>query len=486
MSYQINYINDLEQFNEGQVDSEQYFLLNGQGSTPQGDENDLNINNSFQNINNDELEHSINNINSVIFEHSINNIDNFMDNEYSAAPVPYRRREAENSINNNGFINNNLDSLDNNIENSLLNIENDIDKSLRVSNNIFQDNIKGIRENIYNEEKYLNQPFVHNDFSCFDPNFIDNDKDNYLLIEEDNNINNNIISINNDNNEQKNNFIERITPFPGMNENINDKKQINAENSQNINNMDAPIDNVLSNSSSQNTNVASLSSSYNNNSLNINNSLIYPRTIISNDLEKNINTFDPGKNNEEKATQTKNFDDSKKTKEEKSKKKKFIRKFKPDSLRKKIKARMHKKIRDLLNKNLKQYGSKMIFDYLPQPFITDVNVIQNKAYLKLTMRTLFKMMFGNKSKDKEKVKTNLKVLTYLDSNDHIRIKSGVDEFLNSTYEDIIRKYVNGKYFEEDVKKLYEEGESKEYIDKYNFIGKHWIEFYNNNGKRLNV
>ena len=463
MSYQINYVNDLDQFNEGQVDSEQYFLLNGQGSTPQGDENDLNINNSFQNINNDVLDHSINNINNSIFEHSINNIDNFMDNEYSAAPVPYRRREAENSINNNGFINNNLDSVDNNIENSLLNIDNNTDKSLRISNNIFQDNNKEVKENMRGEEIYLNQPFAHNDFSCFAPNFIDNVKDNYLLNEEDNNINNNIISINNDNNEQ-----------------------INSENSQNINNMDAPIDNVLSNSSSQNTNAASLSSSYNNNSLNIPNSSIFPKTIISNNLEKIINGFDPGKNNEENIIQTKKFDDSMETKGVKSKKKKFIRKFKPDSLRKKIKARMHKKIRDLLNKNLKQYGSKMIFDYLPQPFITNVNVIQNKAYLKLTMRTLFKMMFGNKSKDKEKVKTNLKVLTYLDSNDHIRIKSGVDEFLNSSYEDIIRKYVNGKYFEEDVKKLYEEGESKEYIDKYNFIGKHWIEFYNNNGKRLNV
>ena len=143
---------------------------------------------------------------------------------------------------------------------------------------------------------------------------------------------------------------------------------------------------------------------------------------------------------------------------------------------------MHKKLRDIINKKLKSCGSKMLFDSLPQPFITNVNVIDNKAYLQLTMRTLFKMVFGNKTKDREKAKINQKVLDYLDSNDNIRINSGVDEFLDSTYEDIIKKYINGELFEEDINKLYEEREPQEYINKYKFIGKHWIEFYNNNGR----
>ena len=128
----------------------------------------------------------------------------------------------------------------------------------------------------------------------------------------------------------------------------------------------------------------------------------------------------------------------------------------------------------------------MFFDYFPQPFITNVNVVKNKAYLKLTMRTLFKMVFGNKTKDKEKVKTNVKVLNYLDSNDELRIKSGLDIFLKSTYRDIIQEYMNGNTFKKDIEKLYLEGESEEYINKYRFIGKHWIEFYHNNGKIKNV
>ena len=76
------------------------------------------------------------------------------------------------------------------------------------------------------------------------------------------------------------------------------------------------------------------------------------------------------------------------------------------------------------------------------------------------------MVFGNKPKDREKVKTNLKVLEYLDSHYEIRHCSGVDQFLNSKYEDVITEYINGKYFDEDVNKLHEEGEYKEYINKY--------------------
>ena len=82
--------------------------------------------------------------------------------------------------------------------------------------------------------------------------------------------------------------------------------------------------------------------------------------------------------------------------------KESLHKFKPDGLRKKIKARLHKKLRDIINQKLKECGSKMLFDLFPQPFITNVNVMHNKAYLKLTMRTLLKMIFGNKPKDREK------------------------------------------------------------------------------------
>jgi hypothetical protein len=250
--------------------------------------------------------------------------------------------------------------------------------------------------------------------------------------------------------------------------------------------MEAPIINTLL-YSSQNINTSCLSNSsssqvnQNQNSLNfsLQNQMLTPNSEKN---EKTSTPFGPVKSSHEDLSLPKENNSQNGTTTKTKNKKKPLRKFKPDSLRKKIKARMHKKLRDIINKKLVKCGSKMIFDYFPQPFITNVNVMHNKAYLKLTMRTLLKMVFGNKPKDREKAKTNLKTLNYLDSNDNIRINSGVEDYLNSTYEDIIINYINGKLFEEDVNKLYEEGESQEYIDKYKFIGKHWIDFYNNNGR----
>ena len=456
-------LNEREQFNDCLVDNEQYCLFNG--PTPQGDEIDINYNNSF--------------INNNIFDHPNNNIDNFMDNENSAAPVPLRRREIDNLINNNNVFH---------------------DKDLNES---YQNGAKNYVDNSENDDKYLNKAyFMNNDFSCFNPNFLDIERD-MIFPDHDNNVDkeNNIgkdideseIIVPFMGNAEKDYIgVERIAPFSLMNDISNNnmsKRQINLENSQSKKNiMDDPINNNLLNSS-QNINTGYLSNSANSqvnqnqNSLNCSsqNQIISPNLEKS---EKNLTSSDPDKCSHENISLTKG-NKKKSTKNETTtnkNKKKCLRRFKPDSFRKKIKSRMHKKIRDIINKKLMKCGSKMFFDYLPQPFITNVNVMHNKAYLQLTMKTLFKMVFGNKKKDREKYKTNQKVLNYLDSNKDIRIKSGVDEFLNSTYEDIIFYYINGPLFEEDINKLYEEGESQDYIDKYKFIGEHWIEFYNNNGR----
>ena len=38
------------------------------------------------------------------------------------------------------------------------------------------------------------------------------------------------------------------------------------------------------------------------------------------------------------------------------------------------------------------------------------------------------------------------------------------------------------YLKKDIDKLKIEGENEEYINKYILYGKHWIEYYKNNGK----
>ena len=441
---QMNDMNNREQFNDYQIDNEQYSLFNAQGCTPMGDEIDMNINNSFYNLNAD-LDHPNYYIDNINQEN--------LDNEYSAPPVSLRRHNPEED-NFNNFLNE--DNID---------IRRDLNANM--SNNLYQN-----EEILENEEKDLNPPLANIDFFNANQSYLDSEKDlhNYCIIEDNYNLNN---ENNNEMHEVKNNDIiysERVTPNPDLNEDIIVANNVNIQNN-----------NLSNSSSSQNTNLSSSLSNSN-----------YP-AARQNSIIFSCQTFEPAKNkdssenmNLETKTVNNISDTSGKLTKTNSQKKKYSRKYKPDSLRKKIKSRMHKNLKDIINRKLKECGSIMFFDYFPQPFITNVNVVQNKAYLKLTMRNLFKMAFGNKTKDKEKMKTNLQVLNYLDSNDTIRIKSGLDIFLNSTYEDIIREYINGQVFQKDVEKLYQEGESEEYINKYRFIGKHWIDFYENDGKIKNV
>ena len=157
----------------------------------------------------------------------------------------------------------------------------------------------------------------------------------------------------------------------------------------------------------------------------------------------------------------------------------IYRKLKPDSLRKKIKARLHKKLTKIINEKLKKAGSKCYFDMLPQSFITNINIGFNKPLLNLTMRELFQKTFGFKSKDKEKIEYNIRIMKYIEDNPDINNNSEVGDFLDSKYSEIIREYLDGDYLQEDIDRLKEENESEDYINRYNFIALHWIEFYEN-------
>ena len=168
------------------------------------------------------------------------------------------------------------------------------------------------------------------------------------------------------------------------------------------------------------------------------------------------------------------------TRQEKTKSKnKLVRKLKPDSLRKKIKARFHKKLRQIINIKLKECGSKFYFDLLPQPFITNINIEFNRPLLNITMRELFQKTFGFKTKDREKINYNIQVIKYLEKNPHLNNDEYISKFLDSTYEEIIQKFMHGKYLLEDIERLKKEGENSDYINRYTYIAMHWIDFYKN-------
>ena len=266
-----------------------------------------------------------------------------------------------------------------------------------------------------------------------------------------------------------------VTPS-GDNDNIdNSNNNLNSKSTNSGNNkIETPGNNLSNSSSSQNTNKSSVLSISLSNNTPLNNS--------SNEkLEVICKTFYPGTKTEEEEEEIKENEKelNPTPKKKKTKKPKTKKKYKLEGIRKKIKSRLHKRLKCYFNKKLTECGSKMLFDCFPQSFITDVSVIKNKAYLNLSMRKLLTMIFGTRAKDKEKINVNKKVLYYLDGNPEIRIKSGVDKFLNSLYRDIINEYMEGKLFEEDLNKLKKEGKSEEYIGKYKYLGEHLVEFFEN-------
>ena len=95
------------------------------------------------------------------------------------------------------------------------------------------------------------------------------------------------------------------------------------------------------------------------------------------------------------------------------------------------------------------------------------------------MRELFQKTFGFKAKDREKIDYNKRVMKYIEDNPNINNNDKISNFLDSSYEEIIQKYMHGHYLLEDINRLKNEGENSDYINRYSFIAIHWIDFYKN-------
>ena len=162
------------------------------------------------------------------------------------------------------------------------------------------------------------------------------------------------------------------------------------------------------------------------------------------------------------------------------------RKYKSDDIRKKIKSRFHKSIKDLLNENLKKIGSKYLFDFLPQCFVSNVTIKLNKEALDLTYKEILLKNFlnedifknyKNKEIDQKKYETNLIVLNYLENNPDISKKSGFDLIANMKYSDLLNQYFESLEFRKSIYKMYNNNEEKEYIKKYIDKAKNFVNFY---------
>ncbi len=165
---------------------------------------------------------------------------------------------------------------------------------------------------------------------------------------------------------------------------------------------------------------------------------------------------------------------------------KHKRKYKPDDIRKKIKARFHKSIKNIVNENLRIAGSKHLFSFLPQIFISSISREKNHQVLNISYRDLLKKDFlsnidekkyKNKRVDLAKYKNNLKVLEYLDKNPDICEKSGFDIISKMKYGDLLDEYFKSDEFERAIKKLYLDNEEEDYIKEYINKAKSYVKFF---------
>ena len=172
---------------------------------------------------------------------------------------------------------------------------------------------------------------------------------------------------------------------------------------------------------------------------------------------------------------------------------KHKRKYKPDDIRKKIKTRFHKSIKNIINENLKIAGSKHLFSFLPQIFISSIARDKNHQVLNLTYRELLEKDFvsgideskyKNKSVDLAKYKNNLRVLEYLDKNQEICKNSGFDIISKMKYSDLLEEYFKSDEFDKAIIKLREENEQEDYINEYINKAKTYVNFFTEVPKKI--
>ena len=165
---------------------------------------------------------------------------------------------------------------------------------------------------------------------------------------------------------------------------------------------------------------------------------------------------------------------------------KHKRKYKPDDIKKKIKARFHKSIKNIINENLRKAGSKKLFTFLPQAFVSSISREKNRRELNLSFRDLLQKNFVNDVDEKKyknrnvdfaKYQRNLSVLKYLDENPEICRNSGFDLISKMKYSDLLDEYFQSDEFERAIFKLREEQEDEDYIREYISKSKTYVKFF---------
>ena len=159
------------------------------------------------------------------------------------------------------------------------------------------------------------------------------------------------------------------------------------------------------------------------------------------------------------------------------------RKENSDNTRKKIKSRFLKILKDKINEKLIAAGSKEIFQFFPQSFVSDITKENNISVLDLTFEEIISKDFNNgkelKNSNLQKSSHNKFMLKYLEKNSSICEKSNFKNIKQMKYKEIFYEYLNSKEFQMEIDNLKRAKESEQYIKKFIIKAFGFIDFFKN-------
>ena len=151
------------------------------------------------------------------------------------------------------------------------------------------------------------------------------------------------------------------------------------------------------------------------------------------------------------------------------------RKENQDNIRKKIKRGfLNNALVKNLNETLKKIGSKLFFQKFPQNLVGNVNKNSNKEIINMTLLEIFEKKELCNEKDLDNYYHNLKVV----KNKEIQENEKLKKILNKKYCELFEDYLNSKEFKiDEINRLKEKNMDDEYIERYIYLSKHFIEFF---------
>ena len=158
--------------------------------------------------------------------------------------------------------------------------------------------------------------------------------------------------------------------------------------------------------------------------------------------------------------------------------KKMPRKENKDNIRRKIKRSFFNKyVITKLNMILKNNGSNLYFMRLPQSFVSDICIKNNKKVINMTLSEIFlneEINVNNTNKDLTNYFHNLKVINNMD----IKENKEFQKILNMKFYELFNEYLNSVEFQiDEINRLKKKKFENSFINRYISISKNFIDFF---------